>query len=925
MFLSTRYHRKGGEILKELFQNGKLTRSYHSDGTFGYLPKEKFVNNINVSETVLRERANNSKFYRLVTAYKQHGHKIADINPVVLPKQTSKQNTELDPSFYGLHENDNVSFSSIFNVDKQNGTVSEAIKLLQQIYAEQISAEFMYLENNEEIEWLSSNLEKLPSINYDEATKKNIAKDLLKSQVFDQFLASKFPGVKRYGGEGAESMMVFFGEMIKLASEENIKDLILAMPHRGRLNLLTGMLNFKPEQMFAKLKGLPDFPSKFEATGDVLSHCIASTDLINNGKSIHVSLLYNPSHLEAINPVSMGKARARHLSRKTGEYSTNGSYIEDTLNIQVHGDAAFSGQGINQETLAITEIPHFEIGGSIHLVVNNQVGFTTPGDRGRSSRYATDLAKFISAPVIHVNGDNPEMVLKASKLAFDYRSKFRRDIFIDMNCYRQWGHNELDDPTFTNPALYSIIKSRRTVPDKYCAKLLQDKIITDGEVKSITADHSKWLNDRLKNVDNYVPEDPCFTKQWTGFKQASPEISTWDTGLETNLLSYIGRKSVNYPSGFKIHPNLEKNHVTSRLQKVSEGSKIDWATAEAMAMGSLLYQGYNVRISGQDVGRGTFSHRHAMLVDQQTNNIHIPLNSIDKNQTGFLEIANSILSEEAVLGFEYGMSIDNPNNLIIWEAQFGDFFNGAQIIFDTFITSGETKWLWSSAITILLPHGYDGAGPEHSSSRIERFLQLTDSKEDKPDGDNINMQVCQPSTPAQYFHLLRRQMVRDYRKPLIIIAPKTLLRLSAATSNITEMGPGTTFTPVIGDKIEEPIRISRVVFCSGKHYYSLKEEREKNGRSDTALIRIESFCPFPTMELQNEISKYTNARAFIWSQEEPRNMGAWTFIKPRFENLVGKRISYRGRDTLATPAVGVGQIHREQAADVISSAFVDKV
>ncbi|XP_017781727.1 PREDICTED: probable 2-oxoglutarate dehydrogenase E1 component DHKTD1 homolog, mitochondrial [Nicrophorus vespilloides] len=895
-----------------------LRRTYHSDGVFGYKPNAR--KNTIVPQDVLKRRSENANFYRLVEAYRQHAHKTADINPVAFTKNLSIQ-PELDPQRYGFESNDIVNYEGIIRCGKRDGTVTEAVEFLREAYGRKISAEFVHLESEEEIEWFSQRLEEISHETLSDEDKRRIGAEVLKSQNFDRFLANKFTGVKRYGGEGAESMMAFFSEFFQLSANDGLEQIILAMPHRGRLNLLTGMLNFSPVKMFAKLRGMPDFPDKYQATGDVLSHCISSTDLNVDNKQLHISLLYNPSHLEAVNAVSMGKTRSKHLCTKAGHYSGNGEMGEKFVNIQVHGDAALAGQGINQECLAISGAPHFEIGGSIHLVVNNQLGFTTPAARGRSSRYSSDLAKIISAPVIHVNGDYPEMVAKATRVAFEYQRKFRKDIFIDMNCYRQWGHNELDDPTFTNPSLYQIINKRRTVPDKYMDKLIEESVITKDEVDKQVTDYNAWLNSHLKAVDNYEPEDPSFQKQWTGFSQAQHVVTTWDTGISEDLLQYIGTKSVTYPQHFNIHPHLQKNYVNARLTKVQNGQKIDWATAEAMAFGSLLYQGYNVRISGQDVGRGTFSHRHAMLVDQETNNIYIPLNSLHENQNAFLEVANSILSEEAVLGYEYGMSVDNPNNLIIWEAQFGDFFNGAQIIFDTFLSTGECKWLWSSGLTILLPHGYDGAGPEHSSARIERFLQLTDSKEDKPDGDDVNMQVCQPSTPAQYFHLLRRQMLRNYRKPLIVIAPKTLLRLSAATSSYSEMTEGTSFQPVLGDITTEPHKVNKVIIASGKHYYSLMESKENLKVKDTAIIRLESFCPFPTSELQQELAKYKNANEFIWSQEEPRNMGAWTYLKPRFENLVGKKVKYVGRETLPAPAVGVGKWHQEQASYVITEPF----
>nr|CAD7392524.1 unnamed protein product [Timema cristinae] len=490
----------------------------------------------------------------------------------------------------------------------------------------------------------------------------------------------------------------------------------------------------------------------------------------------------------------MGKTRARQQSLGDGNYSSVNAFRWGTkvINLQIHGDAAFTGQGINQETLHLSALPHFEVGGSIHLIVNNQLGFTTPTERGKSSRHVTDLAKTISAPVVHVNGDFPEMVMKAACLAVEYQRIFRKEVFVNMNCYRQWGHNELDDPTFTNPALYRIIHSRRTVPDMYAAELVKLGVLTNDDVANIVETHNGWLSEELKKVDTSKPE-------WSGLKQAPAAVTTWDTGVEQQLLRYVAARSVAYPPNFNIHPHLLKTHVKGRLKRLIEGSKIDWSTAEAMAFGSLMYQGFNVRISGQDVGRGTFSQRHAMLVDQ---------------------VVNSNLSEEAVLGFEYGMSIENPNNLIIWEAQFGDFFTGAQIIVDTFITSGETKWMMCTGLVMLLPHGYDGAGPEHSSCRLERLLQLSDSSEVSPDGEDVNIHVANPTTPAQYFHLLRGQ-----------------------ASDVE----------VVADKVR------RVILVSGKHYYALHKHRRNLDASDNAIVRLEGLSPFPTLQLQQELAKYRRA------------------------------------------------------------------
>ncbi|XP_067012893.2 probable 2-oxoadipate dehydrogenase complex component E1 homolog [Anabrus simplex] len=893
-------------------------RTYHSQtGVYGYRPEPKKA--YEVPQEVLDSRNSQSNFYRFVTAYRQHAHKKANTNPVSISEISYVP--ELDYRRYGLKETDRVRFRGILSGLGEEGTVAEAADFLNNAYGNTLSAEFLHLEEEEEKDWFAQRMEELTRTELDDETRRQLAGDMLKSQAFDKFLATKFVTVKRYGGEGAESKMGFYTELFKLCAKDGVQQVVVCMPHRGRLNFLTGLLHFPPAMIFRKLKGLPEFPDGVKATGDVVSHYISSVDLNINKKILHVTVLYNPSHLEAVNPVSMGKTRARQQSLGDGAYSDTGRWSDKVVNLQVHGDAAFAAQGINQEMLGMTKVPHFEVGGSVHLIVNNQVGFTTPGDRGRSSRYCSDLAKMIAAPVIHVNGDFPEMVVKAARLAVEYQRKFRKDVFVDLNCYRQWGHNELDDPTFTNPTLYKLIQSRRTVPDKYAELLIKSGIMTEEETRRIVNDHSSWLNEILKNLDSHVVKKSYFKRQWSGIQQAPAAITLWDTGVDQTTLHYIGAKSVAYDEKFNLHPHLLKTHVNSRLNKLNEGAKLDWATAEALAVGSLLYQGFYVRLSGQDVGRGTFSHRHFMLVDQETNDMYIPLNHLIEGQKAYLEIANSTLSEEAVLAFEYGMSIESPNKLIIWEAQFGDFFNGAQIQIDTFVTSGETKWLSCNSLVMLLPHGYDGAGPEHSSCRMERFLQLCDSKESYPDGDDVNIHIANPTTPAQYFHLLRRQMLRNFRKPLVIVTPKTLLRLPEVTSSFAEMAPETTFIPVIGDQWSKPDEVRKVIFVTGKHYYALHKEREQLQLKDVAIIRVEGLAPFPTYHLHKEMEKYSNARFFIWSQEEPQNMGAWSYVRPRFENLVGRRLRYVGRPPLAAPAVGVGMIHQREAQEVITAPF----
>ncbi|XP_037921992.1 probable 2-oxoglutarate dehydrogenase E1 component DHKTD1 homolog, mitochondrial [Hermetia illucens] len=904
-----------------LLQQKLAQRSYHSEkGVYGYrpLPKREFK----ISDEKLSARNSQPDIVRWVEGFRKHGHRLASIDPVNFKKLETSVD-ELSPAFYGLQSDTKADLSGIADALSGTKTIAEIEELLKKVYCGPISAEFSFIQNLEEREWLAARFEALNDQYVENKTKKEFLEILLKNQLFDNFLAVKFPTVKRYGGEGAEGSMVFYKQLLESAVEDELQNIVIGMQHRGRLNLLTTTFQVPPVKLFHKLQGNSEFPDDVKAMSDVIMHYHVSDDITVNGKSIHVNILRNPSHLEVVNAVSMGKTRSKQQSIRDGAYGDDAAkdFSTTVLNVQVHGDAAFTGQGINQECLMTARVPHFNVGGSIHLVVNNQVGFTTPADRGRSTRYVTDLAKSIDAPIFHVNGDDPESVFLVTKVAFDYQRTFRKDVFIDLNCFRRWGHNELDDPTFTNPALYSIIHNRRSVPDLYAQKLVEENVLDAKEIEDIKTQYNKFLNDELESTSTYTQKPCYYEKQWSGFVQAPNSITVWDTGLDYSLLAYIGNASVHYPPDFNIHPHLLKTHVSGRLKKIQQGQKIDWATAEALAIGSLMYQGHNVRISGEDVGRGTFSHRHVMLVDQKTNEMFIPLNSLKGGLGGKLEIANSILSEEAVLGYEYGMAIDNPNNLIIWEAQFGDFHNGAQIIFDTFIASGETKWMESNGLVVLLPHGYDGVASEHSSCRIERFLQLTDSRETAPDGDDINLHVINPTTPAQYYHALRRQILRNFRKPLIVVAPKVLLRLSDATSSHDDLAPGTHFKNVIGDDIANVQDVRKVIFCSGKHYYNLNSERLANRITDVAIIRLESLAPFPIKEIQTEIAKYKNCRKFIWSQEEARNMGAWSFVRPRFEYLTGKAIIYSGREEAPTAATGIGKVHRIEAEQVAKEPF----
>uniref|UniRef100_A0A3P9MC65 2-oxoadipate dehydrogenase complex component E1 n=1 Tax=Oryzias latipes TaxID=8090 RepID=A0A3P9MC65_ORYLA len=900
-----------------------LACAYHTErGVYGYRPKRT-----GGDSEPLRERLSalnqDHGLARLVEAYRTHGHKAAKINPLLPDKPVADTVPEINmltDSVTGT-----LQTSGLRHFGKSQALAEEVRAYLEKAYCGPMSVETGQLSSLEEKEWFSDRFEELKSMTFSPEERRQLAKIMLESQEFDHFLATKFATVKRYGGEGAESMMGFFHELFQQAAKSGVTDVVLGMPHRGRLNLLTGLLKFPPELMFRKMRGLSEFPETSPAIGDVLSHLTSSVELdFGAERPLHVTMLPNPSHLEAINPVAQGKTRARQQLRKEGDYSPEDDAQpgDQVVCLQVHGDGSFTGQGIVPETLTLSNLPHYRVGGSIHLIVNNQVGYTTPSDRGRSSLYCSDVGKMVNCAVIHVNGDHAEEVLRATRLAVDYQRRYRKDVILDLICYRQWGHNELDEPFFTNPAMYKIIRSRKSIPDSYSEQLISEGQMSEAERDQIKSRYYGMLNDKLSNMTLYSPPPTNLQGRWGDLVEPQAKMTTWDTGVPVPLLQFVGAKSVDIAEHIQMHSHLVKTHVQARLQKLEEGTKLDWSTAEALAFGSLLCQGFNIRISGQDVGRGTFSQRHAMVVCQDTNDTYIPLNHISPQQTGYLEVCNSPLSEEAVLGFEYGMSIAQPKLLPIWEAQFGDFFNGAQIIFDTFISGGEAKWLLQCGMVILLPHGYDGAGPEHSSCRMERFLQLCDSKEEGVDSDCVNMAVVNPTTPAQYFHLLRRQMIRNFRKPLIVVGPKTLLRFSGAVSSLAELALGTCFRPVLGDSSVSADSVQKVVLCSGKHYYALLKQRDSSAANqNTALIRVEELCPFPLEALQQELKKYTNAKEFIWSQEEPQNMGPWSFVAPRFEKQLACKLRLVSRPALPAPAVGIGTLHHQQTEAILNATF----
>lgn len=919
-----------------------LTRCYH-DESFGFR-KHRGFSIPDYTPAQLENRSNNANLLRFVDSVRTHGHRAAKIDPLDLIQRSEV--AALNPARYNLTENSQryningiiwtepIDMSLPRQDTEQWWTLGEITEHLRSLYVGRIAYEYMHSPSKTERLWFSHFLESkhnLPGM--DNTKRKRILGLLSRSEVFDHFLQLKFPSLKRYGLEGAESMLPALDALFSAAAQGSISHVILAMPHRGRLNLLTDLLKFSPTALFHKIKGNYEIPESLGAEGDVISHLVASADLdyYNAKGPTKVSLLPNPSHLEAINPVALGKTRAKQYSllKTSPADCTLGDKV---MCVQLHGDASFTGQGIVMESLGLSQLPHFTSGGTIHLVVDNNIGYTTPATHARSSLYCSDVGKMINAPVLHVNGDYPEDVAKAMEIAFEYRQYFRKDIIIDLICYRRWGHNELDLPNFTNPLMYEKIQTRRSVPQLYEQKLIADDVMTSEEILSLRTDYKAHLDTALAQVPTYVPSQTMLKNQWEGMVwPTSPEAAHEpETGVPREVLSRVVKASVEVPAGFEIHPKLHR-HVKNRLDSLEKGSGIDWATGEAMAIGSLLLEGCDVRISGQDVGRGTFSQRHAMMVNQRDERVFVPLNE-NMESDAKLELANSSLSEMAVLAFEYGASWERPNLLPVWEAQFGDFFNGAQVIIDTFISSAETKWLKQSGLVLLLPHGLDGAGPEHSSCRLERWLQLTNDQYEKEDGQkfNLNMHVTYPTTPSQYFHLLRRQLKRNYRKPLVVAAPKILLRLPAAAARLEDFEVGTAFHPVLRDGTRNEASAKRVILMSGKLYYDLAAERKKRDLEDTvALLRIEELAPFPFAALEKALEPYTangSLQDVVYLQEEPRNQGAWTHVQGRINSVLKSlggqfEVKYKGRKESPLPAPGVGRLYQAQQQAVIASAL----
>ncbi len=875
------------------------------------------------SADVERATRDSIRALMLIRAYRARGHFHANLDPLGL--EAPHDEDELDPRTYGFGENDldrRIFLDKVLGLEF--GTVREIIGILRRTYCQTLGVEFLHLSNGAQKGWIQERIEGPDKeISFTREGKRAILNKLVEAEGFEKFCDLKFTGTKRFGLDGGESMIPALEQIIKRGGALGVREIVIGMPHRGRLNVLAQVMAKPHRAIFHEFKGGSSTPGEIEGSGDVKYHLGASSDREFDQNKVHLSLTANPSHLEIVDPVVLGKVRAKQ--------DQHGATPEDrtmVMPLLIHGDASFAGQGVVAECFGLSGLRGHRTGGSVHFIVNNQIGFTTNPRYSRSSPYPSDVAKLIEAPIFHVNGDDPEAVVFAAKIGTEFRQKFQKPVVIDMFCYRRHGHNEGDEPSFTQPLMYKAIAAHPTTLEIYGDKLVGEGVVTAGEVDKMKADWRAHLDAELDAAQGYRPNKADWLDgRWSGFKSAgdADDPRRGKTGVELTTLKEIGEKITELPAGFHLHRTLNR-FLDNRRRSIETGAGIDWATAEALALCSLLQDGHRVRLSGQDSERGTFSQRHSVLIDQETENRYTPFNNLGPAQARF-EVINSMLSEEAVLGFEYGYSLAEPNALTVWEAQFGDFANGAQVVFDQLISSGERKWLRMSGLVCLLPHGYEGQGPEHSSARLERFLQMC--AED-------NMQVANCTTPANYFHILRRQLKRDFRKPLILMTPKSLLRHKRAVSRLDEMGPNTSFHRLLWDdaqmlpdekiKLVPDGKIRRLVVCSGKIYYDLYEEREKRGIDDIYLLRIEQLYPFPTKALMAELSRFKQAE-IVWCQEEPRNMGGWVFVDIFLEwvlNQIGakhRRARYAGRPAAASTAVGQMSLHLTQLKQFLDDAL----
>ncbi len=855
----------------------------------------------------------------MIRAYRIRGHLNADLDPLALGEKP--YHPELEPSTYGFGEDDMDRPIFIDNVlGLESATIREMLDILRRTYCSTLGVEFMHITNPEEKGWLQARIEGPDKeISFTPQGRLAILRKLVETEGIEKFIDVKYTGTKRFGLDGGESMVPALEQIIKRGGNLGLEEIVLGMPHRGRLNVLSNVMGKPFRAIFNEFRGGSSNPSDVEGSGDVKYHLGTSSDREFDGNTVHLSLTANPSHLEIVDPVVLGKVRAKQDQHEDVDRTK-------VLSLLLHGDAAFAGQGVVTECFGLSGLKGHRTGGSIHFIVNNQIGFTTSPHYSRSSPYPSDAAKMIESPIFHVNGDDPEAVVYAAKVAIEFRQKFGKPVVIDMFCYRRFGHNEGDEPMFTQPLMYKKIKTHPTTLQIYGERLVKDGLLTAEDFTAMQAEFRAYLEEEFAAGEEFRPNKADWLDgAWSGLSRAEQGPRRGQTGVEIESLKRIGAKLTEIPEGFNAHRTIQRI-MGNRRKMIEDGEGIDWAMAEALAFGTLVDEGYPVRLSGQDCERGTFSQRHSVLNDQATEATFTPLQNISEGQARY-EVINSMLSEVAVLGFEYGFSLAEPNALVLWEAQFGDFANGAQVVIDQFISSGETKWLRMSGLVLLLPHGYEGQGPEHSSARLERYLQSC--AED-------NMQVANCTTPMNYFHILRRQLKRDFRKPLVLMTPKSLLRHKRVVSRIEEFGPDSTFHRVLWDdahvlpdskiKLVPDEEIRRVVLCSGKVYWDLYDEREARGINDVYLMRIEQLYPFPTKALTEELYRFRKAE-IVWCQEEPKNMGAWTFIEPFVEEVLNanearyKRPRYAGRTESAATATGLMTKHLKEVKAFLEEAL----
>ncbi len=862
----------------------------------------------------------------MIRAYRVRGHLIANLDPLGLKKPGL--HPELDPQTYGFGPDDRnrkIYIDGVLGLDY--ATVDEIIEIVQRTYCGTIGMQFMHITDPAEKAWLQETIEGPDKeISFSKEGRLAILQKMVEGEAFEQLLHKRYPGTKRFGLDGGEALLPALEQIIKRGGQLGLKDINFGMPHRGRLNVMAAVMQKPYSAIFYEFLGGVAAGGEDFGSGDVKYHLGVSDDREFDGNSVHLSLAPNPSHLEVVAPVVMGKARAKQ-QMASGTYKSHNPH--EVMAVILHGDSAFAGQGVVTESFQMSQLTGYRTGGTIHVIVNNQIGFTTTPDEYRSGNYCSDVAFMVEAPVFHVNGDDPEAVVYAARVATEYRQKFGKDVVIDLICYRRYGHNEGDDPSFTQPIMYKAIADRPSSRTIYAKRLVDQGTLTEAEHQKMVDDFYAFLDKEFEAAREFETKEPDWLQGvWQGLSLPTEKDGKrrGNTAVDAKTLKDIGTKITTVPNSVNIHRTL-KRIIKARAEKIDSGADIDWGLAEHLAFGTLITEGHPVRLSGQDSERGTFSQRQSNFVDQKTEEKYCPLNNLSDTQE-YYQALNSHLSEEAVLGFEYGFSTTAPHALTIWEAQFGDFANGAQVMVDQFISSAEQKWLRMSGLVMLLPHGYEGQGPEHSSARLERYLQMC--AED-------NMQVTNISTPANYFHALRRQVKRNFRKPLINMSPKSLLRHKRCVSTFKEMSGDSEFHRVLWDdaeysprdgelKLQPDDKIKRVIICSGKVYYDLFEEREKNGRSDVYLLRIEQFYPYPDDALQSNLSRFKNAD-MVWCQEEPKNMGAWSFIsEPLEETLLAigakhSRPRYVGRAAAASTATGIASKHKKEQQAVLDGAF----